>query len=139
MNEWFRDQRSEVGEERSFQAERAERRGDLETAHKLYREAAEAFTGVALSVASDHPNTRSALGIAAVACHARSGNFNRAVEVAHQLLAQAGALSERGRAELSRMARDYGELAAPRRFPTKRADNPRRNQVRTVFPLRGVA
>lgn len=121
MNEWLDDRRAARGEELGYEAECAERDGDVDRARDLYRAAAAEYAGVALTVSPDHPNTRSALGISAVACFARALEFGRAVDLAERLLAQAGALSERGRTELLRMVQTYSLLVDPARLPTRRA------------------
>lgn len=142
MNPWFEDNRSKQAQEDAFQAERAERRGETATAHDLYRRAGEGFAAVALAVGADHPNTRSDLGIAAVACFARAGDFGRAVDTATRLLAEDGALSEAGKAELHRMAKDYGALRASGTVLGMKAQ-PRgqqvRNAVRAAFRQQGLA
>jgi hypothetical protein len=121
MNEWLTDPRAVRGEELGYEAECAERDGDFARARDRYRAAATEYAGVALSVSPDHPNTRSALAIAAVACFARAHDFGRAVDLAERMLAQPGALFERGRTELLRMVRTYALLVEPARLPAKRA------------------
>lgn len=123
MNAWLSDARVEKGEAAAFRAEQSERQGNPASARTLYREAAEAFASVALSVPADHPNTRSDLAIAAVASFARSGDFGRALEFARRALAEVDALSEHGKAELSRIVDEYGALivrAAPRKLASGR-------------------
>ena len=129
MNDWFRDPRTVNGEAKSYAAEQAERRNHLKLAHELYLDAADSFASVALNVPLDYPNTRSDLAIAAVACFGRAQEFDRAVELAQQFLAQPDALSMGGRSELARMARDYAQLFPRNRFPTKRA-KPRDGRTR---------
>ena len=121
MNEWMNDRRAARGEELGYEAERAEQDGDVERARDLYRAAASEYAPVALTVSPDHPNTRSALAIAAVACFARALEFGRAVDLAERFLAQPGALSERGRTELLRMVQTYALLVDPTRLPVRRA------------------
>lgn len=112
MNPWFEDPRTVAGEEKTLQAERAERRGNAAMAHDLYREAAEAFAAVAIGVPADHPNTRSDLAIAAVATFARAGDLGRAVDFATRILVEIDALSPYGKAELNRLRADYAALVA---------------------------
>ena len=132
MNIWLRDARVEKAEIDAFEAERAERRGDLASARTRYREAAEAFAIVALGVPSDHPNTRTDLAIASVASFARAGDFGRAVELAHRMLAEGDALTEHGRRELLRLARDYEALLSPRPAALNRGRR-LRDEVRGLF------
>lgn len=110
MNPWFQDRRVEQAEEDAFEAERAERRGDLAKARALYREAAEALASVALGVPADYPNTRSDLAIAAVASFARAGDFGASIELGRRMLAEADALTEHGRLELARLVSEYAAL-----------------------------
>ncbi|MFO0606162.1 MAG: hypothetical protein U0324_23510 [Polyangiales bacterium] len=107
MNRWMRDPRVERAETDAFFAERAERAGDLSSARERYRAAAESFAAVSLSVPADHPNTRTDLAIAAVATFARGGSYPRAIDHARRVLAEPGALTESGRAELLRLLRAY--------------------------------
>jgi hypothetical protein len=117
VNPWFRDPRLDVAEADAFNAERAERRGDLAGARALYHRAADAFVAVAFGVPSDHPNTRSDIAIAAVASLARAGDFGAALEVARRFLAEPGSLVERGRTDLEKMVVDYSALT-PTLAPT---------------------
>jgi hypothetical protein len=121
MNVWLRDARVVKAEEDAFNAERAERRGEPDRARGLHHSAAEGFIAVALSVPADHPNTRSDLGIAAVASFARSGDVWRAVEVGRRLLVEPDALAAHGRSELERMVLEYGALLMPTRSPPRAA------------------
>ena len=113
MNVWMKDPRVDKAETDAFEAERAERRGDLAGARARHHEAADAFAAVALGVPADHPNTRSDLAIAAVASYARAGDLGRAIELARRMLAESSALTEYGRGELARLARDYAALLPP--------------------------
>jgi hypothetical protein len=106
----MRDRRVEQAEVDSFEAERAERRGDVAGARARHHAAADAFAAVALSVPADHPNTRSDLAIAAVASYARAGDFGRATELARRMLAESDALTEHGRHELARLMHEYAKL-----------------------------
>ncbi len=127
MNQWFHDPRTKAAQLKTLDAERAERRRNP-IARTMYREAAELFGSVAVGVPADHPNTRSDLAIAAVACFARSGDFGGAVDFANQMLAQFDALSPHGRSELARLAEEYAKrlvsteatpmIPALKRFPT---------------------
>jgi hypothetical protein len=123
MNTWMADARVEKAEVDAFEAERAERRGDLAGARARYHAAADAFAAVALSVPSTHPNTRSDLAIAAVASYARAGDFGRAAELARRMLAERDALSEHGVLELSRLMREYAALSVPRSTAPASASN----------------
>lgn len=137
MNQWFDDPRTATGEEKTLAAERAERRGNFGISRTLYHEAGEAFEVVAISVPPTHPNTRSDLAIAAVVTFARAGDFGRAVAFANRMLAEYGALSVHGRAELGRLTQEYAKRmvsaeATPitgtlARLPTLRAGS--RSQV----------
>jgi hypothetical protein len=131
MNAWFDDPRTKLAEGKTFEAERAERRGEFGAARALYAEAAELFSKVAISVAPDHPNTRSDLGIAAVACFARSLRFHLAVEFAERLLAEPDGLSPAGKHELEEMAAEYARRQPIERRPARRAMR-MRDRVRTA-------
>lgn len=121
-NAWFSDAHTKEGELKAFDAERAERRGNLPAARTLYSGAATAFQNVALRVPVDHPNTRADLTIAAVACFARAGDFGQAVDLANRMLAEPDGLSPYGRGELERMANDYSRrLAATTPMAPQRA------------------
>lgn len=142
MNQWFRNDRVVQAELDVFRAEQAERSGDPAGARTGYHAAGEADATVALSVPADHPNTRSDLGIAAVASLARSGDFGRAVEVAQRLLAEPDALRESGAAELRRLADEYAALIAPRASLASASANRGqavRGAVRAQFALKRAA
>jgi hypothetical protein len=113
MNAWMKDPRVDKAAFEAFEAERAERRGDLAGARALHHAAADAFAAVALGVPADHPNTRSDLAVAAVASYARAGDFGRATELARRMLAESDALTEHGRGELLRLMREYALLLGP--------------------------
>ena len=136
MNAWMNDPRVEKAEVDAFEAERAERRGDLAGARARHHAAADAFAAVALGVPADYPNTRSDLAIAAVASYARAGDFGRATELARRMLAESEALTEHGRGELSRLMREYTALlTAPPSGPGPTSNRGRavRDQVRSQF------
>jgi hypothetical protein len=113
MNIWMQDPRVEKAEVDAFEAERAERRGDLAGARARYHAAADAFAAVALTVPADYPNTRSDLAIAAVASYARADDFGRAVELARRVLAESDALTEHGRSELEQLEGRYTSRCPP--------------------------
>jgi hypothetical protein len=117
MNPWMKDPRVDQAALDSFEADRAERRGNLADARARHHAAADAFAAVALSVPADYPNTRSDLAIAAVASYARAGDFGRAAELARRVLAESDALTEYGRTELFRMMREYAALLVPKPGP----------------------
>jgi len=106
MNVWMRDPRVEQAEVDAFEAERAERRGDLAVARSRHHAAADAFAAVAFGVPAAYPNTRSDLAIAAIASYARAGDFGRATELSRRVLAESDALTEHGRTELMRLMRE---------------------------------
>ena len=114
MNQWFEDPRVEQAEEDGFQAEHLETRGDPGAAGALYRKAADRYAQVAFSVPADHPNTRTELAIAAVACAARGGDFQWAIEIAERMLAEAAALNEYGQTELRKLLAGYSEVIRAR-------------------------
>jgi hypothetical protein len=136
MNPWMKDPRVDKAALDAFEAERAERRGNLAIARDRYREAAEGFAQIALTVPVDYPNTRSDLAIAAVASYARAGDFGRAVELAGRMLAESDALTEYGRAELARLMHQYAALvssATPRPGPAANRGHDVRYEVRHRF------
>jgi hypothetical protein len=141
-NPWFDTSEAHAASGAALQAELAESDGDASRAKELYREAASSYTRLALSVTADHPQTRSALGVAAVACHARAGDFGKAIDVARRLLAQSGALSQRGRTDLLRMVANYNDLISVERkrtLPARRTGIQARDDVRANFVLGDVA
>jgi hypothetical protein len=113
MNAWMQDGRVAKAEVDAFEAERAERRGDLAGARARHHAAADAFAAVALCVPPSYPNTRSDLAIAAVASYGRAGDFGRAAELARRMLAESDALTEHGRSELLKLMRAYASFLAP--------------------------
>lgn len=134
MNPWMRDPRVERAEAEVFDAERAERNGDLTRARELYRSAAEGFAVVALRVSPDHPNTRGDLAIAAVASYARACDFGGAIDLGRRVLAEHDALTTEGRAELQRLVQEYQSLVAPpSRPPSGERGRAVREQVRGMF------
>jgi hypothetical protein len=110
MNPWMMDPRTEQADEDAFQADRAQRRGNLAEARARYQAAAKGFASVALSVPAELPNTRGDLAIAAVASYGRAGDFGMAAEIARRVLAESGALTEHGRQELWKLLREYTAL-----------------------------
>lgn len=130
MNPWFDDQRTKLAEGKAYEAERAERRGQFSAARDLYADAADLFSRVAISVTPDHPNTRADLGIAAVACFARSLRFHLAVEFAERLLAEPDGLSPGGKLELEEMVAEYARRQPAARLPARRTTR-MRDRVRT--------
>jgi hypothetical protein len=138
MNAWMKDPRVDKAAFDAFEAERAERRGNLAAARALHHGAADAFAAVALGVTADYPNTRSDLAIAAVASYARAGDFGRATEVARRMLAESDALTEYGRGELARLMREYAALLGPataRGGPGGKRGREVRDEVRRHFKL----
>jgi hypothetical protein len=107
MNSWLDSPEARRAEAASFQAEMAERQGRIPEASALYLSAANDFEAAAHIVPETHPNTRGDLGIAAVACFARAGNFAAAIRAAERLLAQPGRLAPAGEKELTKMLQDY--------------------------------
>ncbi|MBK9034012.1 MAG: hypothetical protein IPL61_22545 [Myxococcales bacterium] len=140
MSVWL-DPRKQHGEECAFEAERAEIAGDLGRAKDLYRDAARSYQSLALALTSADRDARSLIGTSGVACFARAGNFGDALDLAHRLLAQPGALTERGQRELTKMASSYVELLVAERKGIKRARsaNHARDDVRATFALKDVA
>lgn len=133
MNRWMRDPRVERAEADTFFAERAERAGDRESAKEKYRAAGESFAAVSLSVPADHPNTRADLSIAAVAALARGGAYPRAIDHARRVLAEPGALTESGRAELLRLLREYEQVGGARPPASPNRGQALRDEVRARF------
>jgi hypothetical protein len=136
MNAWFKDPRVEKAELDAFEADRAERRGDLSTALPLHKKAGEGFAVVALRVPADHPKTRSALAIAAVASFARAGDFGQAVKYGRRFLAEGDALSEHGRRELREMISEYSKVIPAARTTSQQSSDlgaSKRAQVRDQF------
>jgi hypothetical protein len=136
MNAWMNDPRIQKAEVDAFEAERAERRGDLAGARARHHAAADAFATVALGVPADYPNTRSDLAIAAVASYARAGDFGRATEIARRMLAESDALTDHGRGEIRRLMSEYTALLAPLPSgpgPTTNRGLAVRDEVRSQF------
>jgi hypothetical protein len=139
MNAWMKDPRVDKAAFDAFEAERAERRGDLAGARARYHTAADAFAAVALSVPADYPNTRSDLAIAAVASYARAGDIGQATEFARRVLAESDALTEHGRGELLRLMREYAALLAPATAQPKPPAFASREAARKLFPSKAAA
>lgn len=135
MNLWMSDARVKQGEVDAFEAERAERRGDLAAARSGYHDAGKAFASVAAAVPVSYPNTRTDLAIAAVASFARAGDFGRAIEFARRMLAEGDALTPPGRSELLRAVQQYATLLPPAPRPPQglRRGDVVRDQVRSSF------
>ncbi len=107
MNRWMEDPRVAEAERLSFEAERAERRGESTLASEQYRSAGQRFRAVALSVPASHPRTRGDLAVAAVVCLARGTALAEALAAATRFLAEPDAMSEGARDELRRLASEY--------------------------------
>lgn len=75
MNKWLDDPRAKDAELATFEAERAERRGDVDRACALYRQAALGWAAAAVGVPADHPNTRTVLEAAASAASAEAARL----------------------------------------------------------------
>lgn len=78
---------------------------DRELAIEMYQEAAEGFAAVAVSVVDD-AYARSAIAISAATCFVLADRHDLAIQFARQMLDRPDALSRRGRAELSMIARE---------------------------------
>lgn len=128
MNSWFDDPRAKQAELDAFDAERAERRGAFADAHVLYANAARAFASVALSVPPDHPNTRGALAVAALASALRSGNLGEACDLVARFLAEPDALGASSRIELLAMEQSLGKRLQSRPAGAS-SFSPRRDQI----------
>lgn len=146
MNQWFRDALFKEGEAKSIAADRADRNNQRDLAMTLHFQAAEAFASLAQLVPGDHPHTRSDIAIAATISYACAGHYDRAVKFAQLMLAQQGALSARGRGELTQMLKDYEQVvpsvAMADRLPARRASDHRhrmRDVVRGLSPSKPVA
>ena len=129
MNAWFRDPRFREGEAKSIAADEADRRNQRDTAIHFHFQAAEAWASLAQSVPGDYPHTRSDIAISAAVSYASACHFDRAVKFAQLMLAQQGALSARGRGELTKIVEEYAGLAQlpiPRERMPARAAPPRR-------------
>lgn len=122
MSAWVTDPRAKRAEENAFEAELAEAAGDNDRAKNLWLVAAADYVPLAYAIPPEEPNARGAIGISAVACLARGGDFVRAVDIANRLLAQSGALSSRARGELVRMAENYAEIVRGQHMGTKSAN-----------------
>lgn len=139
MNAWYRDPRYREAEAMQIAADQAERENNRDLGMARHFEAAEALANLALAVPADHPHTRSDFAISATVSYACAGRYDRAVQFARRMLAQQGALSMRGRGELSLMLKEYEPLvptvAPAGRFPTRRAPS---HQHRMRDAVRGV-
>lgn len=90
----------------AFEAERAERDGDLTAARALYARASARTAAVALEL-SAIPRTRAILAVSAVCLAARAGRYDRAVDLAERFLAEPGALAREGATELHALLASY--------------------------------
>lgn len=117
MNDYLDDPRLAEAEADVFEAEAAERRGDLAEASSRYRRAADRYTEVAFEVPVSLPKTRAVWAVSAVAASSRGRDFERAAALAERFLAEDAGLTPAGREELRellRVARSLRSSPAPR-------------------------
>ena len=108
----FNDERSRRAETLAFDAERAERRGDHETARRQYAEAADLDLQLALRIVG-LPQTRSVFAIEAVCLFARAGRYDLAIHAAQRLLAEQAELSPEGVNDLTDLLSRHRSIVAP--------------------------
>ena len=106
MSDVLEDSRLVESDDAASAAERLEREGDLPSARALYATASARTAAVALEV-TGLPRTRSILAVSAVCLAARAGRYDRAVDLAERFLAEPGALSRDGVAELHELLANY--------------------------------
>jgi hypothetical protein len=127
VNPWFRHPLFKEGEDKSIEADRLDRQNQRDLAMTLHFQAAEAFAKLAQLVSGDHAHERSDIAIAAAVSYGCAGHYDRAVKFAELMLAQQGALSARGRGELTKIIEEYApivRLTTPTgRLPARRAGN----------------
>jgi|LNFM01.1.fsa_nt_gb hypothetical protein len=131
----FDDPRSRRAEERAFEAERCERRGEFARARELYLEAAENSLSVALDV-QGLPRVRSVLAVSAVCLFRRAGRYDRAIEAAERLLAEDLSLTEEAAHELRDIVRSSRALLASE--PIDAVESPTAKRLRAERPLLDV-
>lgn len=112
MSDVLEDPRLAESDAASFEAERAERGGDLYAARDLYARASERTASVALEL-SGLPRTRAILAVSAVCLAARAGRYDRAISLAERFLAEPGAIVDEGARELRALLVSYRETVAP--------------------------
>lgn len=100
MRDYLDDPRLAEAEAEVFEAEAAERRGDLAGAAAGYRRAADHYAEVAFEVPMSLPKSRAVWAVSAVAASNRGRDFERAVALAERFLAEPDALTPSGRDEL---------------------------------------
>jgi len=116
VNDVLEDPRLIESDAAAFDAERLEREGDLPAARALYATASARTASVALELTS-LPKTRSILAVSAVCLAARAGRYDRAVDLAERFLAEPGALSRDGIAELQDLLANYRTTLLRGRVP----------------------
>jgi hypothetical protein len=97
---FFDDPRHRRSEELAFEAEHAERSGDLDTAARKYAEAASLEEDNALAVPADAPRVRGLLAVSAVALWLRAERWDDAARAGCTFLARPDLLTSGGRTEL---------------------------------------
>lgn len=100
MSDFFDDPRRRQSEEHAFDAERAERAGDLAAARAKYAAAARLEQEVAMQVPASAARVRSVLAISAVALWLRGEAWGDAATAACAFLAQPDLLTPQGRTDL---------------------------------------
>jgi hypothetical protein len=117
MMDFLDDPRLAEAEAEVFDAEAAERRGDLRGASQLYARAAARYAEVAFEVPVSLPRTRTTWAISAVAACSRGRDFERAIALAERFLAEDAGITAAGRDELHELlgvARSLRTAAPPR-------------------------
>lgn len=145
MSDWFDHPLFKSGEQKSIEADAADRKNERELAMSLHFQAADAFAKLAQLVPAEYPRTRSDIAVAAAVSYGCAGHYGRAVKFAELMLAQQGALSARGIGELTKIVEEYAPLlriAPEARLPARRAANgqhPTRDKVRAPWAKNPVA
>ena len=123
MRDYLDDPRLAEAEAEVFEAEAAERRGDLAGAASGYRRAADHYAEVAFEVPVSLPKTRAVWAVSAVAASSRGRDFERAIALAERFLAEPDGLTPYGRDELRdllQVARSLRPAAAAPRTKLQR-------------------
>jgi hypothetical protein len=100
VSDYLDDPRLAEAEAEVFEAEAAERRGDLVAAAARYHRAADRYAEVTFEVPVSLPRTRSVWAVSAVAASSRGRDFERAIALAERFLAEPDGLTPAGRQEL---------------------------------------
>jgi hypothetical protein len=119
MSDFLEDPRLVLAEDAWFEAERAERRGDLLQSSVCYERAANLYAEVVFAMPSEQSlrELRGVWAINAAVMTARARKHGRAIDLIDRFLVDGDSFIERDRLELQRMLEDYRKRADDRGSP----------------------